>query len=199
MRKSVVGGRAWQLRAWLRVLCRWVADDAARRCGLLVRSHHRSSPCWCRIKEERSAENDHGSSGRSVVAEAAVTSADTRSNSSKVSANHGANLLVPGSPILIHDDDADNGDGGDAVSANLRIPSPVKGHFPRYASERCKDAGLPLFLILTPQNVWASRRAVPIAEITQMCGLLSDADAFDASEGKCCRAALGGIRRLWSD
>lgn len=78
MRKSVVGGRAWQLRAWLRVLCRWVADDAARQCGLLVRSHHRSSPRWSRMKEERSAEHDHGSSERSVVAEAAVTSAYTR-------------------------------------------------------------------------------------------------------------------------
>lgn len=200
MRKSVVGGRAWQLRAWLRVLCRWVADDAARQCGLLVRCLHRSWPRWSRMKEERSAESQHGSTGPSVVAEAAVTSADTRANSSKVRANHGANLFPvhPGSLILIHDDDdgdggADNDDGGDAVSANLRdIPSPAKGHFRRYVSERCKDARLPLFLFLTPTlNLWASRRAVPIAEITQMCAFLSDADTFkrlrrEVLQG-CCR------------
>lgn len=130
MRKSVVGGRAWQLRAWLRVLCRWVADDAARQCGLLLGSHRRSPPRWSRMKEERSAENDHGSSERPVVAEAAVTSADTRANSSKVRANHGANLLLVhlGSLIIIpiHDED-DNDGGGDAVSADLRdIPSPCE-------------------------------------------------------------------------
>lgn len=99
MRKSVVGGRAWQLRAWLRVLCRWVADDAARQCGLLVRCRHRCSARRGRMREERSAENDNGSSGRSVVAGAAVTSADTRTNSSKVSANRGGNLLVHPGPL----------------------------------------------------------------------------------------------------
>lgn len=51
------------------------------------------------MKEERSAENDNGSSERSVVAGAAVTSADTRTNSSKVSANRGGNLLVHPGPL----------------------------------------------------------------------------------------------------
>lgn len=106
------------------------------------------------MKEERSAENDNGSSERSVVAGAAVTSADTRTEF--VKGERESQRKSPCSPrttlILIHDDDdVDKDDGGDAVSANLRdVPprSEKKASFP--ATPASKDAGLPLFLILTP-------------------------------------------------
>lgn len=69
------------------VLCRWVADDAARS-GALVHFYVRLPPRFPTLKSNETGENglknDDGSSELFLLAGTAVKSADTRVDSAKV-------------------------------------------------------------------------------------------------------------------
>lgn len=162
------------------VLCRWVAGDAARS-GAPVRFYVRPPPQFPRLKSNETGEELE--TRRWIVRAASHRSGScnvgghTRGfvKGESAAVNHGANILLihPGPLIL-------------SIwccccccwwwwwccKRNLRDIPPVKARSLLClslgcgdTSENLKDAGLPLFLIPPPPDLWPSRHAIPIAEI----------------------------------
>lgn len=90
MRKNIVGGRAWHLRACLRSALPSSAagslmmPSGAGRSYVSVCGYSCSSQSWSRMKRERSLKYDDGWLEPLLIARTAVTSADRRVHSSKV-------------------------------------------------------------------------------------------------------------------
>lgn len=151
--------------------------SGAGRSYVSMCGYNRSSQDWRRMKRARRLKYDDGPSEPFLIARAAVTSADTRVDSSKVRVRLWITEEISSLFTLDH-----------FIlpiwccwcrwwwwwwccKRNLRDFPPVKGQLPAAAvplittSENRKDAGF-AFVCYPPQkNLWASRHSIPIAEI----------------------------------
>lgn len=166
------------------VLCRWVADDAEQS-GALVRFYVRLQPQFprrSRMKRERRLRCDDGWSESFLIARRAVTSADTRVNSSKVRVRLWITEEISSLFTLDHlsspsDADAaasaDDDDDDDALNATCVIFPPVKASsllclFIRLSRHQ-RELKRYRFAIVShskkEKKLRASRHIIPIAEI----------------------------------